>query len=67
MPRAVRLAATITVLMVGAFSVGHYVGGEGMAAEASDCHAAVVASLDEWQGVEGAGIRFEEYAGRCIN
>lgn len=46
--------------------VGHYAGGASMAGTASDCRAAVDASLDEWQGVEGASVRYEEYVGRCI-
>lgn len=66
MDRWKRLVATMVVAMCGAFSVGHYVGSASMAGTASDCRAAVDASLDEWQGVEGASERYEKYVGRCI-
>lgn len=66
MDRWKRLAATLVVAMCGAFSVGHYAGSSGAASDLADCRAAVVASLDEWQGVEGASIRYEKYVSRCL-
>lgn len=66
MDRWKRLVATMIVAMCGAFSVGHYVGSSSAAGELGDCRAAVVASLDEWQGVEGASARYEKYVSRCL-
>ena len=66
MDRWKRLVATMVVAMCGAFSVGHYVGASSAAGELGDCRAAVVASLDEWQGVEGASARYEKYVSRCL-
>ena len=56
----------MVVAMCGAFSVGHYVGSSSAAGQLGDCRAAVVASLDEWQGVEGASARYEKYVSRCL-
>ena len=66
MGRWARLAVTITVLLCGAFSVGHYVGSSSAAGAVSDCRAAVVAALDAERSAEGARGRFVEYAGRCV-
>ena len=66
MDRLKRLVATMVVAMCGACSVGHYVGSSSAAGELGDCRAAVVASLDEWQGVEGASARYEKYVSRCL-
>ena len=66
MSRHHRLIMTLTVLLVGAFSVGHYVGASNSASAVSECRAAVIAALDDYRSAEGAFDRFVEHSKRCV-
>ncbi|WP_029090057.1 hypothetical protein [Brevibacterium album] len=63
--RLARLVLTLLVLTMCASCTGYIYGTASANTRAEECSAAVKAAMDDWQGVDGAAMRFADHASRC--